>query len=174
VASFSVLHSLTLRYLNVARAALDACATAAGAIDAAAAAPSDTAVATARYAAVPFDQNPQHTGFKEFLKQEAARLGLDFADHGDVVVVGMGSGSERVGVITHGDVPPVDPSKWQQSPFVLDKTSEPGRKAATWRLPPRGTRSAVQCRFSPPGSVTPSMLPATPQGAQSAAVRATT
>jgi dipeptidase D len=118
---------------------------------AAAAAPSDTAVKTAKYAAttyrhevvdtlakmvsfntvadkaVPFEQNPQHTGFKEFLKQEAARLGLDFADHGHVVIIGLGSGSERVGVITHGDVQPVDPSKWKQSPFVLDKTSEPGR-----------------------------------------------
>jgi dipeptidase D len=124
---------------------------AAGAV---AAAPSDTAINTAKYAAttyrheivdtlarlvsfntvadkaLPFEQNPQHTGFKAFLKQEAARLGFDFADHGQVVIIGLGSGSERVGVITHGDVQPVDPSKWKQSPFVLDKTSEAGRLIA--------------------------------------------
>ena len=76
---------------------------------------------------VPFDGNPQHLGFKQYLKDEAARLGLDFADHGYVVIIGLGSGSERVGVITHGDIQPVDPSKWKKSPFELDKTSEPGR-----------------------------------------------
>src|SRR5438874_626619 len=30
----------------------------------------------------------------------------------------------------HGDVQPVDPSKWKQSPFELDRTSEPGRLLA--------------------------------------------
>jgi dipeptidase D len=75
---------------------------------------------------VPFEKNPQHIGFKRLIKQEAARLGLDFADHGYVMVVGLGQGKERVGVITHGDVQPVDPSKWKQSPFKLDRTSEPG------------------------------------------------
>ncbi len=76
---------------------------------------------------VPFDTNPQHLGFKRYLKEEAARLGLDYADHGYVVIIGLGSGTERVGVITHGDIQPVDPSKWKKSPFELDKTSEPGR-----------------------------------------------
>jgi dipeptidase D len=75
---------------------------------------------------VPFDKNPQHLGFKRFIKQEAARLGLDFSDHGYIMVVGLGQGKERVGVITHGDVQPVDPSKWKQSPFKLDRSSEPG------------------------------------------------
>lgn len=75
---------------------------------------------------VPFEKNPQHIGFKRFIKQEAARLGLDFADHGYVMVVGLGESKERVGVITHGDVQPVDPGKWKQSPFKLDRTSEPG------------------------------------------------
>lgn len=79
---------------------------------------------------LPSDQNPQHIGFKSYLKAEAARLGFDYADHGWVVVIGMGQGSERVGVITHGDVQPVDPSKWKKSPFELDKTSEPGRLLA--------------------------------------------
>lgn len=76
---------------------------------------------------VPFESNPQHLGFKNYLKSEAARLGLDYTDHGYVVVIGLGQSEERVGVITHGDIQPVDPSKWKKSPFELDKTSEPGR-----------------------------------------------
>ncbi|GGY83567.1 dipeptidase [Pseudoduganella plicata] len=75
---------------------------------------------------VPFERNPAHLGFKQLLKDEAARLGFDYTDAGYVVVIGHGSGAERVGVITHGDVQPVDPSKWRQSPFKLDRTSEPG------------------------------------------------
>jgi dipeptidase D len=77
--------------------------------------------------AVPFADNPQHTGFKRYLAQEAQRLGFDFHDHGHVLIIGMGSGSERVGVITHGDVQPVNPAKWARSPFELDRTSEPGK-----------------------------------------------
>ncbi len=76
---------------------------------------------------VPFEKNPHHLGFKRYLKDEAARLGLDYADHGYVVVIGLGKSSERVGIITHGDIQPVDPSKWKKSPFELDATSEPGR-----------------------------------------------
>ena len=76
---------------------------------------------------VPFERNPQHLGFKKYLKQHAARLGLDYADHGYVVIIGLGKSSERVGIITHGDIQPVDPSKWKKSPFKLDRTSEPGR-----------------------------------------------
>ena len=77
--------------------------------------------------AVPFADNPQHTGFKRYLAAEAQRLGFDFHDYGHVLVIGMGSGSERVGVITHGDVQPVNPAKWARSPFELDRTSEPGK-----------------------------------------------
>jgi dipeptidase D len=81
---------------------------------------------------VPADRNPQHIGFKNFLKGEAARLGLDFADEGHVVVIGLGpaDAQERVGMIAHGDVQPVDPSKWKKSPFELDRTSEPGKLLA--------------------------------------------
>jgi len=79
---------------------------------------------------VPSDRDPQHVAFKDYLKTEANRLGFDFADHGWVVVIGMGKSDERVGVITHGDVQPVDPSKWKKSPFVLDQTSEPGKLLA--------------------------------------------
>ncbi|QOY95633.1 dipeptidase [Massilia sp. UMI-21] len=116
--------------------------------------PSEVAVKTAKYAAstyrkdivdtlaklvsyntvadkaVPSDKNPVHIAFKEALKAEAQRLGLDYADHGWTVVIGLGQGSERVGVITHGDVQPVDPGKWKKSPFVLDRTSEPGKLLA--------------------------------------------
>ncbi|HBI69585.1 MAG TPA: dipeptidase [Massilia sp.] len=119
-----------------------------------AAAPSDAAVKAAKYAVttyrtavvdtlgklvsyntvadpnVPSDRDPQHIAFKAYLKSEADRLGFDFADHGWVVVVGMGQGTERVGVVTHGDVQPVDPKKWKKSPFVLDQTSEPGKLLA--------------------------------------------
>ncbi|HEU4842876.1 MAG TPA: dipeptidase [Burkholderiaceae bacterium] len=77
--------------------------------------------------AVPYEQNPQHLAFKRYLQGEAERLGLDFHDYGYVMVIGLGSGSERVGIITHGDVQPVDPSKWARSPFELDRMSEPGR-----------------------------------------------
>lgn len=76
--------------------------------------------------AIAFEKNPEHQGFKKYLKSEAARLGFDFSDHGYVVVIGYGKGEERVGMITHGDVQPVDPSKWKQSPFKLDSKSEPG------------------------------------------------
>jgi dipeptidase D len=81
---------------------------------------------------IPGDRNPQHIGFKNFLKAEAARLGLDFADEGYVVVIGLGpqDAQERVGMIAHGDVQPVDPSKWKKSPFELDRTSEPGKLLA--------------------------------------------
>jgi dipeptidase D len=79
---------------------------------------------------LPSDQDPQHIAFKNYLKTETQRLGFDFADHGWVVVIGMGEGTERVGIVTHGDVQPVDPSKWKKSPFVLDQTSEPGKLLA--------------------------------------------
>ncbi len=80
--------------------------------------------------AVPGDKNPQHIGFKQFLKEEAERLGFDYRDHGMVVVIGYGASDDRVGIITHGDVQPVNPAKWARSPFQLDSTSEPGRLIA--------------------------------------------
>lgn len=84
-------------------------------------------VVDARY---PSDRNPVHIAFKAALKEEAERLGLDYEDHGWTVIVGLGKGSERVGIVTHGDVQPVDPGKWKKSPFVLDRTSEPGKLIA--------------------------------------------
>jgi dipeptidase D len=76
---------------------------------------------------IAFERNGAHLGFKQALKDEAARLGLDYVDHGYVVVIGLGTSDQRVGMVTHGDVQPVDPSKWKQSPFTLDTRSEPGR-----------------------------------------------
>jgi dipeptidase D len=75
---------------------------------------------------VPCERNAQHIAFKRFLREEADRLGFDVDDAGCVMVIGYGRGQERVGIVTHGDVQPVDPSKWKQSPFTLDRTSEPG------------------------------------------------
>ena len=77
-----------------------------------------------------FETNPQFVGFKGYLKQEAERLGFDYADFGYIVRIGLGSSDDRLGVITHGDVQPVDPAKWARSPFELDSTSEPGRLLA--------------------------------------------
>lgn len=76
---------------------------------------------------LPSDQNPAHIAFKAELKKQAQSLGLDFTDDGYVVVIGLGQQKERIGIITHGDIQPVNPDKWQKSPFELDLTSEPGK-----------------------------------------------
>lgn len=73
------------------------------------------------------DDNPAHIAFKAELKKQAQALGLDYTDDGYVVVIGLGTQKERVGIITHGDVQPVNAKKWQKSPFELDITTEPGR-----------------------------------------------
>ena len=74
--------------------------------------------------------NAEHPSFKAMsarLGEIAAEFGLDFADYGAVVVIGLGDAEERLGVITHGDVVPVTPSQWAKDPFTLDLESEPGR-----------------------------------------------
>ncbi|WDE08288.1 dipeptidase [Thalassomonas viridans] len=70
--------------------------------------------------------NPVHQAFKAELARQAKELGLDFTDHGAVVVIGLGQGKERLGIVTHGDVQPANPAKWAKSPFELDMASEPG------------------------------------------------
>ncbi|WP_444994999.1 dipeptidase [Aliikangiella sp. IMCC44359] len=75
----------------------------------------------------PSPENPVHQAFKQELARQAKQLGLDFTDHGYIVVIGLGNSQERIGMITHGDVQPATPSKWKQSPFDLDLTSEPGK-----------------------------------------------
>jgi dipeptidase D len=71
--------------------------------------------------------NPQFRAMTAYLEQRAVQLGLDFADHGEVVVIGLGQAEDRLGLVTHGDVQPADPSKWAEDPFSLDDSSEPGR-----------------------------------------------
>jgi dipeptidase D len=71
--------------------------------------------------------NPQFRAMTAYLEQTAGELGLDFADHGEVVVIGLGQAQDRLGLVTHGDVQPADPSKWAEDPFSLDDSSEPGR-----------------------------------------------
>ncbi|WP_232771483.1 dipeptidase [Colwellia sp. 12G3] len=71
--------------------------------------------------------NPEHQKFKAELAKQAKSLGFDYTDYGYVVVIGLGDNKERVGMITHGDIQPFNPSKWAQSPLMLDQTSEPGK-----------------------------------------------
>jgi dipeptidase D len=75
-------------------------------------------------------ENPEHIAFKADLKRQALALGLDFVDHGYIVIIGLGQSTERVGLITHGDIQPADPNKWKKSPFELDMHSEPGKLIA--------------------------------------------
>ncbi|WP_250459114.1 dipeptidase [Microbulbifer litoralis] len=79
---------------------------------------------------LPLEENPEFTGFKKALSDRAGALGLEFEDHGHVVIVALGDGEEKLGIVTHGDVQPADPSKWQKSPFELDRESEPGKLIA--------------------------------------------
>ena len=72
------------------------------------------------------DTNPEFIKFKAQLKQLSGQLGFDYADHGYVVLIGLGDGDRKLGVITHGDVQPADPKLWQKSPYELDKTTTPG------------------------------------------------
>jgi len=74
--------------------------------------------------------NPDFIGFKALLKMKAAELGFDYQDLGYTVLIGMGQQTDKVTIVTHGDVQPADASKWQQSPFKVDSTSEPGKLIA--------------------------------------------
>jgi len=72
-------------------------------------------------------ENPEHQKFKAELAKQAKQLGLDYIDYGYVIVIGLGDSKQRVGMITHGDIQPFNPSKWAQSPLILDQTSQPGK-----------------------------------------------
>ncbi len=76
---------------------------------------------------VAYDNNPEFTGFRQLLKQQADALGINFEDHGYVLLFSVGAGERQLTLITHGDVQPANPAKWASSPFELDTTSEPGR-----------------------------------------------
>ena len=75
-------------------------------------------------------ENPDFIGFKALLKMKAAELGFDFQDLGYTVLIGMGQQTDKVTIVTHGDVQPADASKWHKSPFEIDSTSEPGKLIA--------------------------------------------
>jgi dipeptidase D len=87
--------------------------------------------------------NPEHIAFKKELKKQATNLGLDFEDHGYVIIISLGKSKERVGIITHGDIQPVNPAKWAKSPFELDSTTEPGKLIARGTEDDKGPISTV-------------------------------
>lgn len=72
-------------------------------------------------------ENPEFLEMTAYLKEKADELGLDFEDHGAAVVIGLGDAEDRLGLVTHGDVQPADPTKWAKSPFELDRESEPDK-----------------------------------------------
>ncbi len=80
---------------------------------------------------VPAADNPEVKKLSAYLAAKAKELGFDFADRGGVVLIGVGKRdaipADRIGLIVHGDVQPVDPSKWAKDPFTLDAESEPGK-----------------------------------------------
>jgi len=73
------------------------------------------------------DTHPEFIGFKRELSQLSQKLGLDYSDHGYVILIGLGNSKKKLGIITHGDVQPANPQLWQSNPFVLDMTSKPGK-----------------------------------------------
>ena len=105
------------------------------AVDQYEAAMTDTLAELVRYETVarkdlPLEKNPEFTGFKQALKSKADELGLEFQDHGYVVIIALGDSDEKMGIVTHGDVQPANPAKWKKSPFELDRDSEPGKLIA--------------------------------------------
>jgi dipeptidase D len=82
---------------------------------------------TVRVEGVENAENPEFRAMTDYLRTRAAEFGFDFADHGAVVVIGLGDAQDRLGLVTHGDVQPADHTKWAQDPFSLDTVSEPER-----------------------------------------------
>lgn len=76
---------------------------------------------------VPNARHPEFIRLKAYLADAAARLGLDFEDHGAALVLGLGRSPDRLGLLTHADVRPADEAAWKTDPFILDRDSEPGR-----------------------------------------------
>ncbi|ABL99772.1 Xaa-His dipeptidase [Shewanella amazonensis SB2B] len=75
------------------------------------------------------DTDPVFADFKRALGVKARMLGLDVEDNGYVMLIslspeGAGTDVKKVGVITHGDVQPADPSLWPQSPYELTETAD--------------------------------------------------
>ena len=76
---------------------------------------------------VPNARNLEFVRLKAYMADAAARLGLDFEDHGAALVLGLGRSPDRLGLLTHADVRPADEAAWKTDPFRLDCDSEPGR-----------------------------------------------
>ena len=76
---------------------------------------------------VPNPRNPEFVRLKAYMADAAARLGLDFEDHGAALVLGLGRSPDRLGLLTHADVRPADAAAWKTDPFTLDRDFEPGR-----------------------------------------------
>jgi dipeptidase D len=80
---------------------------------------------------VPNAENPEVRKMTAYLSTKAKELGFGFEDHGAVVLISTGPADakpeNRLGLIVHGDVQPVDPSKWAKDPFRLDAETEPGK-----------------------------------------------
>lgn len=76
---------------------------------------------------VPNARNPEFLRLKAYLADAAARLELDFEDHGAALVLGLGRSPDRLGLLTHADVRPADEAAWTTDPFTLDRDAEPGR-----------------------------------------------
>lgn len=72
-------------------------------------------------------EHPQFVALEGYLRRKAEELGLDFDDRGAVLLIGLGSGPARLGIVTHGDVQPADAGLWASDPFRLDATREPGK-----------------------------------------------
>ena len=72
-------------------------------------------------------RHPEFLRLKVYLARKAAELGLEFEDHGAVVVLGFGTSDDRLGLLTHADVRPAHEATWAGDPFTLDSRSEPGR-----------------------------------------------
>lgn len=75
------------------------------------------------------ETDPVFADFKRALGVKARMLGLDVEDRGYVMLIslspkGASASTKKVGVITHGDVQPADPSLWPQSPYELTETAD--------------------------------------------------
>ena len=80
--------------------------------------------------AAPPTPNVQLAAFrrlKDYLSGVCGEWGFDIEDRGAAVVIGYGAATDRLGILTHGDVQPADRDRWRGDPFTLDTTSEPGR-----------------------------------------------
>lgn len=82
---------------------------------------------TVHVSGTPNAENPEFQRLTRYLARRCGEWGFDFEDRGAAVVVGLGSGAARLGIITHADVQPADPDQWRGDPYRLDRESEPGR-----------------------------------------------